>query len=242
VRLLVTRPSPDGDELADLLRAQGHEAVLEPLLTIEPVTTPDLDLAGVQALLATSANGVRALAAAEARRDVPLFAVGDATARTAVAEEFRTVVSADGDVDDLARLIAGRLDPAAGALLHAAGTALAGDLGGYLEAAGFTYRRAVLYRARPCEALSSEATRAITDGRLDGVVFFSPRTASSFVTLATAAGVTEACGRLMAFCLSRAVATAVGSIDWSAVEVAERPDQTSLLGRIEAFDQNNDGG
>jgi len=242
VRLLVTRPSPDGDELADLLRAQGHEAVLEPLLTIEPVTTPDLDLAGVQALLATSANGVRALAAAEARRDVPLFAVGDATARTAVAEEFRTVVSADGDVDDLARLIAGRLDPAAGALLHAAGTALAGDLGGYLEAAGVTYPRAVLYRARPCEDLSSEATRAITDGRLDGVVFFSPRTASSFVTLATAAGVTEACGRLMAFCLSRAVATAVGSIDWSAVEVAERPDQTSLLGRIEAFDQNNDGG
>jgi len=242
VRLLVTRPSPDGDELADLLRAQGHEAVLEPLLTIEPVTTPDLDLAGVQALLATSANGVRALAAAEARRDVRLFAVGDATARTAVAEGFRAVESADGDVDDLTRLIAGRLDPAAGALLHAAGTALAGDLGGYLEAAGFTYRRAVLYRARPCEALSSEATRVITDGSLDGVVFFSPRTASSFVTLATVAGVTEACGRLMAFCLSRAVATAVGSIDWSAVEVAERPDQTSLLGRIEAFDQNNDGG
>ena len=37
-------------------------------------------LDGVQAILATSANGVRALARRTPRRDLPLFAVGPQTA------------------------------------------------------------------------------------------------------------------------------------------------------------------
>src|SRR5258708_37900290 len=84
---------------------------------------------GVQALLFTSANGARAGAAATARRDIPVFAVGDATAATARKLGFAEVASAGGAVDDLAALVEGRLDPAHGTLLHAAGSALAGDLG-----------------------------------------------------------------------------------------------------------------
>jgi uroporphyrinogen-III synthase len=212
---------------------------LEPLLIIEPVAAPELDLDDVQALLATSANGARALAAADDRRDLPLFAVGDATAQAARAAGYQKIESAGGDVDDLARLIIDRLDPSDGAILHAAASTLAGDLAGHLGKAGFAYRRAILYQARARDSLSAETRRSLADGSIDGVLFFSPRTGSSFVTLAVSADLTEACGRLAAFCLSPAVADAIGSIDWGAVHIAEHPDQASLLARVDAVRQGD---
>ena len=229
MRVLLTRPREDAEPLAAALRVRGVEALIEPLLDVEIVPGPSLDLDGVQALLATSANGVRAFAAREASRGLPVFAVGDATARTALEIGFATVESASGDVDALADLVRRRLEPREGALLHVAGTALAGDLAGMVETAGFSYRRVVLYRARKADRLSPRAVRAIQDRHVDGVVLFSPRTAETFVGLVAQARSTDACRNLTAFCLSSAVAAKAGAIVWDRMVVAGHPDQKSLI-------------
>ncbi len=229
MRVLLTRPQEDAQPLAALLRERGVEALIEPLLNVEMVPGPLLDLNGVQALLATSANGVRAFAAREARRGLPVYAVGDATARTALEIGFDSVESASGDVEALADLVRRRLDPEDGALLHVAGTALAGDLAGMVEAAGFGYRRVVLYRAGKADRLSPRAVRAIRDRDVDGVVLFSPRTAETFVALIAEARSTDACRGLTAFCLSDAVAAKAVAIGWDRIVVADRPDQTALV-------------
>ncbi|MDP6883999.1 MAG: uroporphyrinogen-III synthase [Rhodospirillales bacterium] len=83
MRLLVTRPRDDAEALAGPLAALGIEILIEPLLGIRYRDGPPPDLAGVQAILATSANGVRALVRRCDDRDVAVFAVGDATARAA---------------------------------------------------------------------------------------------------------------------------------------------------------------
>jgi len=202
VRVLLTRPREDSEPLAAALRERGVGALIEPLLIVELLPGSPLDLDQVQALLATSANGVRAFAAREAGRGLPVYAVGDATARIARETGFGSVESASGDVDSLADLIRRRLDPADGALLHVAGTAVAGDLASSVEAAGFRYRRVVLYRARKAGRLSPEAVRAIRDRNVDGVILFSPRTAATFVALVAEAQSIEACRNLTAFCLS----------------------------------------
>lgn len=229
MRVLVTRPREDAEPLAERLNTLGIEAMIEPLLTVafDEAAAPDLD--GVQAILATSANGVRAFASLSARRDIPLLAVGDATARTARDIGFRHFESAEGNVETLARLVALRCDPARGPLLHVAGSQLAGDLAGLLEARGFAYRRAVLYAARPAEALSAEAAAALEEGKLDGVLFFSPRTAETFVSLVRQGKLARTCRRLVAFCLSEAVAERARTIAWRRIAVAAHPDQDSLL-------------
>jgi uroporphyrinogen-III synthase len=229
MRVLLTRPREDAEPLAAALREHGVEALIEPLLNIEWLPGPPLDLDGVQALLATSANGVRAFAARETRRGLPVYAVGDATARIAHESGFATVESASGDVESLADLVRRRLDPADGALLHAAGTAVAGDLAGRVEAAGFRYRRVVLYRARKAGRLSSGTVRAIRDRNVDGVVLYSPRTAETFVALVAEARSTAACRSLTAFCLSDAVAAKAGAIGWNRIVVARRPDQAAMV-------------
>ncbi len=113
MRLLVTRSIEDAEPLAAALRRRGIEAVLEPLMSITDVAgaagAPDLDTyldpGGAQALLITSANGIRAFARRTSRRDIAVFAVGDASARTAFELGFAEVRSAAGDVDALAALV-----------------------------------------------------------------------------------------------------------------------------------------
>jgi uroporphyrinogen-III synthase len=61
MRILVTRPLEDGREIAARLAEMGHQALLAPLLAPVWQDGPEPDFAGVQAILATSANGIRAL-------------------------------------------------------------------------------------------------------------------------------------------------------------------------------------
>ncbi len=229
MRILITRPREDAEPLAAALRAHGVNSMIAPLIEIRNLDGPPLDLGGVQALLATSANGVRAFAAREPARDLPVYSVGDATARTARAEGFQAVESASGDVVALATLVRDRLDPHAGALTHVAGTKLAGDLSGMLRAAGFLYRREVLYEARTVDRLPSAAAEALRDRSFQGVVIYSPRTAATFVDLIRKAGLDGDCGFLSAFCLSRAVAERASGITWKRIIIAAHPDQSAMV-------------
>ncbi|MDH3593294.1 MAG: uroporphyrinogen-III synthase [Rhodospirillales bacterium] len=238
MRVLVTRPEADAAVLVAALEARGHQALVQPLLVIEPAAPePPLDLAGVQALLFTSANGVRAFAEVSSERGLPVFAVGDASAEAARAAGFTGVESAGGDVEDLARLVKGRLDPAAGALLHGAGGSLAGDLKGELEGAGFEVRRSVLYKAEPVRELSESARAALAGGDLDAVLFFSPRTAKTFVRLVADHGLAADCERCLAVCLSAAVADNLGALSWRGLRTAAQANQQALLACLDDTDR-----
>ena len=235
MRALVTRPREDAVGISAALEARGFGVQVEPLLDINIHIGAPLPLAGVQGILATSANGIRALAANLGSRDLPVWAVGDATARCARELGFIQVQSAGGDVNALATLVATRCDRSQGAFLHAAGNALAGDLAGQLSGAGFEIRRHVLYDARTAEAFSPALIEAFDRGDLAMALFFSPRTAATFATLARAAGREAACGRITAFALSPAVAQELTALPWRKVVTAQRPEQASLLAAIDAM-------
>ncbi len=234
LRALVTRPREDAESLIAALASRAIEALVEPLMEIHCQVPEALDLNGVQAILCTSANGVRALARASGERRVPLLAVGDATAARARAEGFDRVESAAGDVGDLARLAAARLRPQNGPLLHVAGNVVAGDLAGLLRAQGFTVERRILYEARAAAALSPAAVDSLRAGAIAFALFFSPRTAAIFARLADVAGVTECCAKVTALSISGAADAALAGLPWHDRRIAERPNQPALL---DALDQ-----
>lgn len=234
MRALVTRPLPEAEALARKLEARGIEAMIEPMLEIHfRGEAHGLDLEGVRALLVTSANGVRALARATVRREVPVFAVGEASARAAREAGFRSVESARGDAPALVELVARRLKPAGGRLLHASGAHLARDLAGPLRAKGFEVRRQVLYETRPARAFSPGLAKAFQEGAIDFVLFFSPRSASTFASLVRKADLAGGLRRVDAFFLSPAVAEAAGALAWRGVWIAPRPEEEALLEELE---------
>ena len=75
----------------------------------------------------------------------------------------------------------------------------------------------------------------IEAGGIDVALFFSPRTAKSFVTLALEAGVSSACEGVTALCLSAAVAREAETIAWNEVRVASHPDLDGVLALIDEF-------
>lgn len=241
MRILITRPKEDAESFAAALVARGIDVTVEPLLTIQPIASPLIDLEGVQAILFTSANGVRCFAAAQSRRDLKVMAVGDGSAAAARALGFAAVESASGDVAGLAALVTDRLHPRDGALLHAAGSSLAGDLKGQLEAAGFVVRRAVLYDAVPTRELSPATLMNLRLGGIDAVALFSPRSARAFADLWRQAQAAPAgLQKVTALCLSAAVAREVKDLDWRRNEIAARPDTQSLLALVEQEKQRRD--
>ena len=66
-------------------------------------------------------------------------------------------------MESLAELAAAKLDPHKGALFHAAGSAVAGDLAGLLSGRGFELRRSMIYEARPADSLSPAMVGAPSD-------------------------------------------------------------------------------
>jgi len=236
MRLLVTRPEPDASREAEALAARVHEAVLAPLLKIEFAPDVPLDLASAQALIVTSRNALRALATRREVEDVrklPLFAVGEATARAARELGFAILIRGPGTAAGLTELIGGKLDPKRGSLLQLAGENLAFDLKTALEAKGFTLHQPVLYRAVPAEQLPARVLSLLKAGELDGAILLSPRTARTFAALIDKHGAVTQGRRLVCYCLSQAVAEVLAPLGFR-VRVASNPREEDVLALVDS--------
>ena len=229
----MTRPQPDADRFAAALAEVGVDARVAPLMTVEIDRTATPDLSGCAAIAVTSANGVRALARLTGDRRLPVWAVGPASATEATAQGFAVAGVGGGNVESLADAMGNAL-AADGRVYHAAGADVAGDLAKLLAKRGIACTREVLYRAEIPDVLPPDIAAALANGDVDGAVFFSPRSASSFVRLVRDAGQAAACAGLTAYALSPAVAAACGTIAWRRVREARAPTQEALIDIIRA--------
>jgi uroporphyrinogen-III synthase len=232
MHILVTRPLEDGKEIAARLAERGHRTLLAPLLEPRFSDGPPLEEGGeleqVQALLASSANGVRAFIRRSARRDLPVFAVGPQTAKEARDAGFADVRSADGDAKALAEATRRWAAPQ-GVLLHVCAQDAPGILAESLAADGFSVRRCALYTIEPAQHLPPQAQNALKDGALDAVMFFSPRTARIFGALSDSLPTQG----LTAMCISPATAQALIPSRFARIAVAARPNQDAMLALVE---------
>ncbi|HEV2363159.1 MAG TPA: uroporphyrinogen-III synthase [Caulobacteraceae bacterium] len=215
-KVWITRAAPGAARTATAVAAKGFEPVVAPLIETRPLSAK-IDLAGVGALAFTSATGVVAFAAACAVRDLPVFAVGAATAAAARAAGFARVESADGDVAALSRLIVGRRSLIKGAVLHPGARAV-GDLAGELAAAGIEARSVALYETLPSATPEGLVSR-MSD--FTAVLLFSPSAGRALAALEIPEGT-------RVLCLSRAVAAPLAGRKLE-VRVAARPNEASLL-------------
>ena len=195
---------------------------MAPLLAIQPLTPVLPDPLAFDGLIFTSPNGVSAftaLAGAERFLQRPAWTVGHATAEAARAAGLTPVVSADGDVRDLAGLLARE---AQGLRLLAPGAEQrAGDLAGQL--AGTTTMVALpVYRA--------VAAPDMAPGDFDAVLVHSPRAATELALRLSESGV----DRRLAVAISAAAAAPLRPVGFAAVAVADRPDETALITALKA--------
>jgi uroporphyrinogen-III synthase len=80
MRIALTRPEGQNEELASRLRALGHEVVVRPLIAIDPLGDEPIDLDRYDWLIVTSVNAARELRRRARGRAGRVAAIGCATA------------------------------------------------------------------------------------------------------------------------------------------------------------------
>ena len=208
----VLRPEPGNAVTAERVEARGLAAIRLPLFGVRALDWPPPDPADFDALFLTSANAVRLAGPGLAMlRDLPVHAVGEATAAAAQGAGFDVVAIGDSN---------------AAALVDAAAAR------GVKRALLVSGRERVLDEgiivARAIAVYAADALPAPDVTPLAGCValLHSPRTAQRLGALLDGAGIPRAGVRIAA--LSAAVAAAAGT-GWDRVVAAPTPNDIALL-------------
>lgn len=205
-QLLLLRPEPGLASSVARAEALGLDVIARPLFRIEPVDWDLPDPGRYEALLLTSANAIRQAGPGLSRfRHLPAYAVGRATADAAREAGLKIAEVGEGGVDDLLAGIAGspRLLHLAGEQRRPAETPHAVD-------------EVIVYRSI---AIEDPGLRP-----LQGLVaaIHSPRAGARLAELAPERGRTK-------IAAISAAAAATSGQGWEGMEVAEAPDDRSLL-------------
>ena len=228
MRVLITRPLPEGERTAKALRAKGHDVLLAPLMQVRPV--PAVLAGNWSAVIITSANALRVLTAAQLAPllKLPLYAVGERSADVARDAGFREVRSAQGDAKALIRLIDERYANESAPHLYLAGVDRAADIEGALAGKGIKVATVEVYRTMTT-GFPPELIAAIEQNKVDAVLHFSQRSADNFMIGARTAGLVAQALALKHLCLSAQVAEPLTAAGAPNVVAARRPDEASLL-------------
>ena len=214
--ILLTRPRPQSEALAETLRAAGAERILiSPLIEIAwGERLPEVPGGAIL----TSGNAVRAWSALGGQSGLPAWIVGSGTAAAARAAGF-DVRGVAPDAAALAAMVPANAPP----LVHLRGAVQRTDLAGALRRRGVAASDAVIYRqeARP---LTTPALAMLGGGPVLAPLY-SPRTAA----LLRSACPVDRLAHLRIVALSAAVAA---ESPVPPVRVADTPDGPAMLRAI----------
>jgi uroporphyrinogen-III synthase len=220
VRLLIIRPQPGADATAKRVRAAGHEAITIPLFEVQPVDWNAPSTGEFDALLLTSGNAVRqAGPGLAALSDLPVLAVGSASARAAEHAGLTVAITGESGVVEVIALAqtAGQRN-----LLWLAGE----DRIEVPLPEGLTLETRIVYRSA---ALPPPENFSVDVNAADAVLLHSPRAARHFAGLCDSQAIDRACISLAA--LSPAIAKNAGE-GWKSVVVAPIPNDVMLLAQL----------
>ena len=225
LRVLVVRPQPGAAATAEALERAGHEPVVMPLTQIAPLASPQPAGASFDAVAATSANAIRQASPTliEPLRDVPLCAVGEATARAARAAGFRRVETAEGDADRLAEMILDRFK-AGSRLLYLCGKVRRREFEAALVAAGIEVQIAETYDT---VAVHPDDGQLAALGAVDAVLVHSAEAAKALLRLRSRAG--SFLERAAFIAISQRAAEPLRAAGITRLLVAESPTEAAMF-------------
>lgn len=228
--VLITRPQPVADEFAEKLRRDGYTAYVAPMMEYVSVAADLADLAPYQAVVFTSAQAIQAFAGLSRERNIPVLAVGDATASTALRAGFKQVYSAKGNSVDVASLIRGEASKLGlKNVLHLCSADTPDDIGAAVKGLGVAVERLPIYKAQLVSDIPEDVTAAMRRGAVDVVLVFSTRTAENLTRLMVKRDLRSASAKMEIICISDQVARAVRELPWRLVRVARQPRLEAVM-------------
>lgn len=140
--VVITRPEPGLSETLKQVQMLGYKTIALPLMQIHPLKVYFSSLETIQAIIFTSRQAVMLtvqyfIDQAIDYRLIPVYTVGDITAKDAIEVGFQNVISAHKDAEALGLLLQKKLSPSQGKLLFPTGKGFGKSLISVLGQKGF---------------------------------------------------------------------------------------------------------
>lgn len=234
-KALLTRPAGKNDQLKMALVARDMPVMEVPLFTRE-LFPLSLDYNGVQAIFLSSANGCADI---DVFPDLPVFAVGEATAEVARQKGAKQVFIGANKADSLLDMAHEKLDPAKGVCLYLRGEQIAYPLAEALKGAGFSVQEIISYRMEPLDGFPPILLKSLQKREIGHIFFFSAYAAQHFMSLQDKTDMRESCRETVAYAISSRVADVLKTGRFLAVHIAQNATTEGLLSAFDAEQQHN---
>ncbi|MBL41732.1 MAG: hypothetical protein CMM49_03615 [Rhodospirillaceae bacterium] len=229
LNLLIIRPRQDADLLSNDLNKIGIKTTIFPIfkfINLNPVLP---DIKEFKYILTSSRNGIRTFAKNFTERELTLYVVGEGSAQEAKNQGFKNIIVGNNSMSELCKNINSTLNKNSGKLLYVSGVYQNYDVTRYLRFNGYRIENLVLYDLNPISYLSEGVLKKLEDGIINGVLFFSPRSAIIFSDLLKKARKDNIAEQLRAFCLSKKIAEKVNKLNWKMTYVSATSNKASLI-------------
>lgn len=226
--VLITRPQGQTADWDNLVRTSGGTPLHFPLLDIYPLDCREVlaSCSGIgcpDLVVATSAQSFFLSHDLSSVRDVPLYCVGEGTAKKARSVGFSKIMPVEETVTTLIDRF-GRSVPDGARILYLRGEDVSVDLVALLPR--FVWIEAILYRAVPRLSMPDDILDLFP--RLHTVTLFSKRAAEAFAGLVRRYELEKFLPGINLLSVSVRVLESVSAFDWRAVHVPSRPDRIGM--------------
>ncbi|RKF07460.1 uroporphyrinogen-III synthase [Oceaniradius stylonematis] len=232
-RVLVTRPEPGASRTAAALGEAGIEAIICPFTESVDLPVKDATIAEAGRSAAAAVTSAKAIihappALVDAVRAMPVFAVGDATARAAREAGMVDVRSADGDAIALAGLV-GHAIPADAPVAYLCGRVRTGELERRLSETGRKVTLIETYTIQKVSHLTDKITNALKSADLEGMLLHSGMSARLLADALEATGRQQLLENTTLFLISERAGEPLERLAQASIVAAPAPRDDALV-------------
>ena len=232
MRILLTRPLEDIQELILKFQELGHVVSHMPVIKIEKVNYKSINFSEFSGIIFTSSNAIKHLDTRLIDKNKICFCVGSATEKKARSTGFQNVISTDGNVSNLKELILQNFNSSSGKLLYISGEVITNDLDQDLISNGYDVKRIINYSARSIENLDEKFIEKLKLKMPEIVYIYSQNSALSFLRLVKNYNLSDFWMDTNLMCISEKTSSILNEIKWKKIFIFSPGEEEFLLYKI----------
>ena len=232
MHIVITRPKEDSLSLIERLKNLGHVVTHLPVIKIQKIETPKINLEKYQVVIFTSSNAIRFMNLEKFNIKIKCYCVGRSTELTAKKAGFINTHSSEGTVNSLIELVKRTVDNKSGKLLYLSSEFISKDLDKDLIEAGFLVDRISNYNSAPIEQIDKNTLDFLKRNVPDVFFIYSSMSAKNLFNLINKYSLLNVVTNSNLMCISEKVLLLLKQIKWKKEFIFSPGEEEFLLNKI----------
>ena len=229
MHILLTRPINESIKTKSILTELGHKVTVDPLLKIIFLKN-NKNYKNIYCYIITSKNGLLALSKVTKNRSIPIYCIGLATAKFAKQKKFKKVFFADGTGKNLYKIVCKMTKKKK--IVHVSGKDVTINITKKLKNSGYNAERIIAYKSLQAQNFRNKTILNLSEKKIDLVLFFSKKTANTYIKLSRKANINSKLKKAYSLCLSKNIANVFPRNYWKKIYISPHPNLLSLIDTV----------